>query len=72
METKKFKTNLKCGNCLAKVQAQLDAVEQISHWSVDLKSPDRILTVETNDPEIAALVGKIFKDAGYRAEVYPG
>lgn len=72
MEKKKFKTNLKCGNCVAKVKTQLDTADQIISWSVDLKDPNRILTVETNDPDIAAVVGKILAEAGYRSEACPG
>lgn len=72
MEKKKFKTNLKCGNCVAKVKTQLDAADQIISWSVDLKDPNRILTVETNDPDIAAVVGEILTGAGYRSEACSG
>ena len=39
MKTQKFKTNINCGNCLAKVTS----------WSVDLQSEDRILSVESED-----------------------
>jgi len=71
MKTWRFKTNLKCNNCVAKVKEQLDAAE-FGNWSVDLKSPDRILTVETDDEEAAAKVKKILTAAGYRAEECPG
>lgn len=43
----KFKSNINCHNCLAKVQPVLDAEDEITNWSVDLQSDDRILTVET-------------------------
>lgn len=72
MKTFKFKTNLKCNNCVAKVKAQLDGADEIKDWSIDLKSPDRILTVEANDEEAVALVEQILADAGYRSEVCPG
>lgn len=68
MKTFKFKTNLKCNNCVAKVKDQLDAAAEISKWEVDLKSPDRILMVESNDEEAVALVERILADAGYRSE----
>jgi copper chaperone CopZ len=47
MKTLKFKTNINCGNCLAKVAPKLDQESQITSWSVDLQSEDRILTVQT-------------------------
>lgn len=72
MKTFKFKTNLKCNNCVAKVKQQLDETSEIKNWSIDLKSPDRILTVEASDEEIVPLVERILADAGYRSEVCPG
>ncbi|WPR77135.1 hypothetical protein [Algoriphagus sp. NG3] len=49
MKTQKFKTNIACGNCLAKVTPILDAEPKINSWSVDLQSEDRILSVESDD-----------------------
>ena len=43
----KFKTNINCGNCVARVKPFLDKVEGISNWSVDTDNPDKILTVES-------------------------
>lgn len=72
MKTFKFKTNLKCNNCVAKVKTQLDNADEIVSWAVDLKSPDRILTVEAHHEEAVELVEQILADAGYRSEVCPG
>lgn len=72
MKTFKFKTNLKCNNCVAKVKSQLDEAEEIFTWSIDLKSPDRILTVEANDEGVIPVVQKILINAGYRSELCPG
>lgn len=72
MKTMKFKTNLKCPNCVAKVKAGLDTALQVAAWSVNLKDPERILTIETNDPDAAEVVKKILADAGYRSEPIPG
>lgn len=63
--TLKFKTNLKCGNCVAKVKPQLDEAKEITEWTVDLKDPERILTVELEGE--ATVVEKILADAGYKA-----
>lgn len=71
MKTFKFKTSLKCNNCVAKVKEQLDAVTEIERWSIDLKSPDRIMTVETADDKVPERVKKILADAGFVAEVCP-
>lgn len=49
MKTQKFKTNINCGNCLAKVTPMLNAETKIKSWNVDLESDDRILTVESED-----------------------
>ena len=72
MKIFRFKTNLKCNNCVAKVKSQLDTTDEIQNWSIDLKSPDRILTVEAKDEKAVASVKRILADAGYLAEVYPG
>ncbi len=49
MKTQKFKTNINCGNCLAKVTPLLNAEAKINSWSVDLESDDRILSVESEN-----------------------
>lgn len=72
MKTFKFKTNLKCNNCVAKVKSQLDAAPDIVEWSIDLKSPERILTVEAEQDDVIPTIQKILSEAGYRAEVCPG
>lgn len=71
MKTLKFKTNLKCGNCVAKVKPQLDEAKEIVSWSVDLKDPERILTVEINESGDRDVVGKILAAAGYKATPCP-
>lgn len=67
MKTIRFKTNLKCSNCVAKVQKQLDEEVRIIKWSVDLQSPDRVLSIETENDGVEAVVMDILKVAGYRA-----
>lgn len=69
--TLKFKTNLKCGNCVAKVKPQLDEAKEIVEWSIDLKDPERILTVELEETGDAARIEKILADAGYKATLCP-
>ncbi len=69
MKTFKIKTNLKCGNCVANVQHSLDAVSEIKSWSVDLKNPDRVLTIEADDEHAVGLAMDILVKAGYHAVV---
>ena len=66
METLKFKTNIKCGGCIATVTPFLNADENIEKWGVDLLSADRVLTVKTNHS--SEEVTKLVKKAGYTAE----
>jgi copper chaperone CopZ len=68
METLNFKTNIKCGNCVAAVTPFLNDIEQLDGWNVDTKSPDRILTVQTTDTRIGDEVRKAIEKAGYKAE----
>lgn len=66
MNTLKFKTSIKCGGCIATVTPFLNKIEGISKWSVDTNSPDKILTVET-DNSTAEEVILVLKHAGYQA-----
>ena len=66
METLKFKTNIKCGGCIATVTPFLNADEAVEKWEVDLQSPERILKIETShSPEE---IQQLVKKAGYMAE----
>jgi copper chaperone len=67
METMKFKTNINCGGCLRGVTPALDGNEAIKSWEVDLQSPDRTLTVET-EALTADEVKAVVAGAGYEAE----
>jgi copper chaperone CopZ len=60
----KFKTNVKCGGCVAAIRPEMDKLG--TTWSVDLNHPDRIMTVEGNITEEA--VRSAMKTAGYQAE----
>ncbi len=48
MKKLQFKTNIQCGNCLSKVSPKLNEQPGIQSWQVDLKDPDRTLTVDTD------------------------
>ena len=68
INTKIYKTNINCGNCLSKVQPKLDAVEGIDSWSVDLVSEERFLTVQGSEESLEKVVAAV-GSAGFKAEV---
>lgn len=66
MTTMKFKTNAKCGGCVAAIGSQLNKLVKDNEWSIDLKSPEKVLEVTADVPAdkiIAALT-----EAGFKAE----
>ncbi len=67
METKQFKTNIKCEGCVAKVTPGLNESTGENNWSVDLQSPQKILTIsgETINKE---KISKALEKAGFHAE----
>ncbi|MCY7359893.1 MAG: heavy-metal-associated domain-containing protein [Rudanella sp.] len=67
METLKFKTNIKCGGCVATVTPSLNAVEGVESWAVDTADPNKVLTVQAQTAT-AADVRKAVEAAGYKAE----
>lgn len=66
MKTTKFKTSAKCGGCVAKIGEFLDKVVSRDQWSIDLTSPDKVLTITSAlaDEEVMKLV----KEAGFKIE----
>ncbi|MFV0540038.1 MAG: heavy-metal-associated domain-containing protein [Aestuariibaculum sp.] len=70
MENKelKFKTNLNCGGCVSKVQADFDNVEGICHWNVDTDNSDKILTVSSKGITEDEVI-KIIQSKGFKAEI---
>jgi copper chaperone len=67
MKSQKFKTNIACGNCLAKVTPILNAEPRINSWEVDLEAEDRILTVESEDMSAEDVFKTVIK-AGFIAK----
>lgn len=66
MATFQFKTNIKCGSCVATVTPFFEAEKRISAWSVDTEKADKILSVET-DMEEADIIDLVEK-AGYKVK----
>lgn len=68
METLKFKTNIKCGGCVATVTPVLNNLEGINKWEVDVNNPDKVLTVEAKDAGTETKLVNALKEKGYNAE----
>jgi len=62
-----FKTNINCSGCVQAVTPYLDANSEIKKWEVDVNSPNKVLTVET-DHLSGEMIREIIKIAGYSAE----
>lgn len=66
MATMKFKTNAKCGGCVAAIGAKLNRVVKDDEWSIDLKSADKVLEV-TADVSAEKIIEAV-TEAGFKAE----
>lgn len=66
METKKFKTNIKCSGCLATVTPYLNETVGEANWSVDITDPSKILSVTgaANESKVVEAV----QNAGFKIE----
>jgi copper chaperone len=67
MKNLKFKTSINCMGCVSKVTPFLDAQEGIEKWGVDVNSPDKILTVESNGVTVEKIKSKLEK-IGFKVE----
>ena len=67
MKTLKFKTNIECPSCEARVKPFLDKKEGIASWQVDTDHLDKVLTVETDSLEAKDVI-KTIKRTGFVAE----
>lgn len=63
----RFKTNIMCGSCIAKVTPYLNANNEIKNWEVDTQNPNKVLTVETDNLS-DEMIREIVRNAGYKAE----
>ncbi len=63
----KFKTNIKCGGCIAAVTPFLDKVSGVEKWEVDTNVPEKILTV-TGDLNNTESIENAVREAGYNIE----
>lgn len=68
MTTLKFKSTIKCGGCIATVSPELEKLQEINQWEVDLQSPDRILTVAGEAIQAEKIIATLAA-VGYKAEL---
>lgn len=66
MDTLKFKTDIKCGGCIAKVTPHLNEAVGENNWSVDIADPAKILSVKTEAEE--SRVKDAVNKAGFKLE----
>ncbi|MEQ8360120.1 MAG: heavy metal transport/detoxification protein [Cytophagales bacterium] len=67
METLKFNSTIKCTGCLAKVTPYLDELAGDNNWEIDLKNPNKVLTVKTMGISAEA-ISQAVEAAGYSAK----
>lgn len=67
-KTVKYKTNVKCQDCVDKVKSQLDDTDSIEAWTIDLDNPDALLTIVMDEEGDVAVIETIFTDAGFSIE----
>ncbi|OJJ19212.1 heavy metal transport/detoxification protein [marine bacterium AO1-C] len=65
MNTFKFKTNIQCNGCLTQVTPYLNELPNITHWEVDLTTPNKTLTVQANNSNAPNQVIDKLKEAGF-------
>lgn len=66
----KFKTNINCGGCIAKVKPHLDSAEGISHWEVDTTNKDKVLTISSTGITQQEVIDTVQK-AGFKIDPCP-
>lgn len=66
-KTLKFKTNINCSGCVAKVSPFLNEAEGVRHWNVDTDNKDKILSVKTDGVGEAAIIRKV-QEAGFKID----
>lgn len=69
METQelKFKTNLNCGGCVARVKADFDQAAGPENWQVDTDNADKVLTVNSTGMSAQQVIS-IVKSKGFQID----
>lgn len=66
MKTHKFKTNINCGGCVAKVTPILNEIKEISKWEVNTNESNKTLTIESSNLELSDLKNAL-ESIGFKA-----
>lgn len=66
-KTLKFKTNINCGGCVAKVTPFLNDAEGVCHWEVDTNDKGKILSVHSKGITEEEVIQKV-QEAGFKIE----
>ncbi len=64
MSVHRYRTDLHCGACVARVRPLLDAAPDVARWDADTNGPQAVLTVEGTGIT-AARVADLIRPAGY-------
>ncbi len=67
MQTLKFKTNINCSGCVAKVTNALNQAAGEENWEVDTTVPEKILTVKAEDVS-AEEIEQAVRSLGFKIE----
>lgn len=67
-KTLKFKTNISCDGCVAKVAPLLNEAESISQWNVDTLSSDKVLSAHGKGITEKEVIQKV-QEAGFKIEL---
>ncbi len=65
MKTLRFKTNIESTQSVANISDFIDNTNGIKNWEIDLRSPDKVLTIRGNVDRPGTIVRKVHK-AGYQ------
>jgi len=66
MEERRYRTSAKCNGCVSAIAGKLDEIMGREDWNIDLKSPDRVLTVKSDVAE-EKIVSRV-KGLGFKIE----
>lgn len=68
MSTQRFSTNLRCEGCVSAIKPILNATPAIKSWSADVKSPEKIVTIESDNKLSLDAFNVLLNKAGYQAK----
>ena len=66
MEERRYRTSAKCNGGVSAIAGKLDEIMGREDWNIDLKSPDRVLTVKSDVAE-EEIVSRV-KGLGFKIE----